>query len=74
MRILSRAALGFGNVDPPQRFDCFRFGLSARATVVEHVDVGELAPDGEDRIERSAGVLEHHADARAAELAHAHIV
>ena len=70
MRILSGPTVRLGNGNPAQRLDRLLHRRGAAATMLELVDIGQLAADGEHRIQRRARVLEHHADLGAADLAH----
>ncbi len=70
MRILFQAALGVGDADQAQQLD--RAALRSRdiAAAMLLDRLGDLPPDGQDRVQRGHRLLEHHADLAAAHLAH----
>ena len=74
VRILVEPAFGVGDADELQQLD----GAGARLRVVHsHVDrqrLGDLQPDGEQRVERGHRLLEDHRDVAAADLAHLLVV
>src|SRR5215470_3631674 len=70
MRVFARAPARLGDADEVQHLHrALRDGLAAEA-LVQPQRLGDLAADGEHRIEARHRLLEHHADAVAANVPH----
>ncbi len=70
MRVLLQPALGFGDADAFQKLQSAGGGLRLRQVLVQHEAVGQLALDGEDRVQRGHRLLKDHPDLVAAHFAH----
>ena len=69
VRVLLDAALGPGDADGVEQVDCAVPGLAAVGHAVDLHRFDQLVPDTDDRVQRGHGLLEHHRDPVAAQLA-----